>query len=461
MYAGLTLWAMTGKRKGKASDRQGQVEQLPSGRWRWRVRVTYPDGTTARPTGTVNTKREGHEAVARTLQEAAQGKRPVSHSLTVGEMVTEFMRWKRATWADRTAWNNEALYTRHVAPHVAHLKAAGVTPARLREYFELLSEEVPVPGEEGKTRPRLGYSGQRQIHVLIHGAYARAIADGALRDNPAQYARPLSPSKGGTVTESKVKHFTPEDLARFVTVALGDRFAVPLAFLAYTGLRIGEALALTWGDLGTDDTGAPYVSVSKTRSEFEGKTYTGGPKTAAGVRRVYLSGDALGIVEDMRGRVAREMRATSYRGQGLKPSAPMFPAVDGRPLRQDTLRAVMRRTCAAAGVPVLSPHALRHSTGTYLISRGEDPVSVAALLGHAQVSTTLNIYAHALPGKLRGLGYGLADLQGPQVRAGDAAQGGGPDGAGDGGDVPGEGKTRGAVSPVRRAVRKGGPRRKA
>nr|WP_254606080.1 tyrosine-type recombinase/integrase [Deinococcus sp. JMULE3] len=104
---------------------------------------------------------------------------------------------------------------------------------------------------------------------------------------------------------------------------------------------------------------------------------------------------------------------------------------------------------------------MRHSTGTYLISRGEDPVSVAALLGHAQVSTTLNIYAHALPGKLRGLGYGLADLQGPQVRAGDAAQGGGPDGAGDGGDVPGEGKTRGAVSPVRRAVRKGGPRRKA
>ncbi|WP_189063316.1 tyrosine-type recombinase/integrase [Deinococcus seoulensis] len=454
---------MTGKRKGKASDRQGDVTQLPSGRWRWRVRVTYPDGTTARPSGTVNTKREGHEAIARALQEAGEGKRPASRTLTVGEMVTEYMRSKRATWADRTAWNNEALYTRHIAPHLAPLKAAGVDARRLREYFELLS--MARPGEEGTMRPPLGYSGQRQVHVLLHGAYAHAIADGLLRDNPAQYARPLSPSKGGAVKEAKVKHFEPEDLARFVTVALGDRFALPLAFLAYTGLRIGEALALTWGDVRRDDTGAHYVSVSKTRSEFEGKYYAGGPKTSAGVRRVYLSGEALGIVEDMKGRVAREARALKYQGAGLADTAPVFPSVDGRPMRQDSLRAVMRRTCEAAGVPILSPHALRHSTGTFLISRGEDPVSVAAMLGHAQVSTTLNIYAHALPGKLRGLGYELSDLRGRgQGRAAPAPLEAptGPD-AGplevEGGT--GEGKTRAGVSPVRRgAVRKGGPRRK-
>ncbi|WP_233218636.1 tyrosine-type recombinase/integrase [Deinococcus arcticus] len=165
------------------------------------------------------------------------------------------------------------------------------------------------------------------------------------------------------------------------------------------------------------------------------------------MRRVYLSRDALGIVEDLRRRVSVEARATRYRGQGTADAAPLFPAVDGRPMRQDVLRDVMRRTCEAAGVPLLSPHALRHSTGTFLISRGEDPVSVAALLGHAQVSTTLNIYAHALPGKMRGMVYGLADLQGQ----GQAKPGAGPDG---------EEKDGGRPLPLRRKTRKAGPRRK-
>ncbi|WP_233218637.1 hypothetical protein [Deinococcus arcticus] len=271
---------MTGGRKTAQGWHKGTIEELPSGRFRWRVRVQYPDGTRERLSGTTRTRTEAQHAIIAAQREAQAGQRPVSHTLTVGEMVTEYMRAKRATWSDRTAWNNEALYTRHVAPHLAHLKAAGVDPRRLRAYFELLSEKRPA-GDGEKMRPPLGYSGQRQIHVLLLGAYKRAIGDGLLRENPAQHARPLSPSKGGTVRAAKVKHFTPEELGRFIPAAQADRLALPLAFLALTGLRIGEALALTWGDVGRDDTGAPFVTVSKTRSEFEGAYYTGSPKTAA------------------------------------------------------------------------------------------------------------------------------------------------------------------------------------
>ncbi|ACO46228.1 site-specific integrase [Deinococcus deserti] len=443
---------MTGKGEGRAKGRQGwhagNMEELPSGRIRWRVRVQYPDGTKERRSGTARTKTEAQRAIITAQKEAQEGKRPVSDTLTVGEMVTEYMRAKGATWSQRTALNNDALYTRHVLPELAHLKAAGIDARRLRAYFEWLSEKRPTPDGEG-VRPPLGYSGQRQIHVLLSGAYKRAIADGLLRDNPATYARPLSPTKGGTVRAAKVKYFDPEELGRFIEAALKDRWALPLAFLALTGLRIGECLALTWADVQKDKTGADFVEVSKTRSEFEGTYYTGGPKTAAGVRRVYLGGDALALIEDMRRRVKIEARAEGYQGEGLKDHAPVFPSVDGRPMRQDSLRQIMRRTCEVAGVPLLSPHALRHSTGTYLISRGHDPVSVAALLGHAQVSTTLNIYAHALPEKLRGLGYGLADLRGD---AGPAVQ--------EGVTKTGEEETVKGAVPLRRKTRKAGPRRK-
>lgn len=391
---------------------KGTVEVLPSGSIRWAVRVTYPDGTHDRRRGTVRTKTEAQKAIIDAQKEAAAGQRAVSTTLTVGQMVTEFMQAKAATWSARTAWNNDALYTRHIVPELAHLKAAGVDARRLRAYFAWLSEKRDDPAT-GKTRPPLHYSGQRQIHVLLSGAYKRAIADGLLRDNPAQYARPLSPSKGGTVKVEKLKHFTPDDLGKFIDAALQDRGALVLAFLALTGLRIGEALALTWGDVQEDPDvpGQFFVQVSKTRSEFEGQYYTGAAKTAAGVRRVYLSPDALAVVQDMRGRVTVEARQVArYQGEGTVAGAPVFAAVDGRPMRQDVARAVMRRTCQAAGVPLLSPHALRHSVGTALIARGNDPVSVSKHLGHVQVSTTLNIYAHALPDKLRGLGITRASL---------------------------------------------------
>ena len=453
--SGFTLWGMTAKGEGRARGRQGwhagTIEELPSGRFRWRVRVKYPDGTHARVGGTVRTRTEAQKAIIQAQKEADEGKRPVSETLTVGEMVTEYMHAKRATWADRTAWHNEALYTRHVLPHLAHLKAAGVDPRRLRAYFQTLGLPQKDPAT-GKSRPGLGYSAQRQIHVLLLGAYKRAIADGLLRDNPAMHARPLSPSKGGAAVAAKVKHFKPEDLRRFIEAAKGERFALPLAFLALTGLRIGEALGLTWGDV-KEEGGAVFVEVSKTRSEFSGRYYEGGPKTAAGVRRVYLSPDALGIVEDMRRRVNIEARATAYRGRGVDVAAPLFPSTDGRPMRQDTLRAVMRRVCEAAGVPLLSPHALRHSTATFLISQGHDAPTVAALLGHAQVSTTLNIYAHALPDKLRGLAFGLADLRGEAAKE-DPADGQ------EEATKPGEDENVRTPAPLRRKVRKAGPRRK-
>lgn len=428
-----------GRAKGRNGWHAGTIEELPSGRFRWRVRVEYPDGTRARLGGTVRTRTEAQRAIIAAQKEAQEGVRPVSDRLTVSEMLTEYMAAKVGSWAPRTLWNNRKLYERHVLPYLGAKRAAGITPPALRAYFAALGEarEDPVTG---KKRQPLEYSGQRQIHVLLSGAYKRAIADGLLRDNPAQHARPVRAKREGP---AKVKAFTPEELGRFIGAALEDRWALPLAFLAYTGLRIGEALALTWGDFQPDAEGGGFVTVSKTRSEFEGKAYTGLPKTAAGARRVYVPPEAAAIIEDMRRRVALEARAEKgYQGEGLASHAPIFPSVDGRPMRQDTARHTMRRVCEAADVPLLSPHALRHSVATFHLAAGRDVVTVAAHLGHAQTSTTLNIYAHALPDKMRGMTLDLAALRGDTAKE--------------------EGQAKAEASAGRKVgsrARKGGPRR--
>lgn len=403
---------------------------MESGKVQWRVRVRYPDGTTARPSGTAKNITAARKAVEAAKAEAEAGRRPLALALTVSQMVLEYMEAKRARWADRTSWNNQALYDRHIVPCLGAKRAAGIQPKDLRAYFKWL-------GEGG-----LGDSGQRQIHVLLSGAYKRAIGDGLLKDNPAAYGRPEKAARQA----AKVKAFTPAELGQFITAALEDRMALPLVFLGLTGMRIGEALALTWEDYREDAKvkGAFFVSVSKTRSEFEGKAYTGAPKTAKGVRDVPLSADAVALVEDMRRRVTLEAGA---HGNGVSPY--IFPSVSGRYMRQDVARAVMRRVCQQAGVPLLSPHALRHSVASYHLGEGRDAVTVAALLGHAQTSTTLNIYGHALPDRMRAMTFDRVALERPKDPP--AKEEPAPTAA------PAPAAARPAVSP--RRPRKGGPRK--
>ena len=89
--------------KAKGRDGAGTIEKLPSGRYRWRVRVAYPDGTFSRPGGVVKTIKAAQAAINAALSEAEAGQRPVARSLTVAQMVTEYMEAKRGgDWKGRT-----------------------------------------------------------------------------------------------------------------------------------------------------------------------------------------------------------------------------------------------------------------------------------------------------------------------------------------------------------------------
>lgn len=383
---------------GKRGHREPGITQLASGHFRWRVWVTYPDGTRERLTGTADTRTEAAQARRDARSEAEKGRKPVARTLTVADMVTEYMAAKKAKWANRTFWNNEDIYKRHVQPHLGHLKAAGLNPPVLRSYFERLE------------RDGLGRSGQHQIKCLLSGAYKHAIADGILRDNPTVHVQPVTPeaSRGG----AKLKAFTVEEAGRFFETALTDRWGLVLGFMAVTGIRIGEAVALQWDDLGEEKAkGARrserYAQIVRTRSEFKGQAYENETKTAAGMRRIYLSDDAVQIIDTMRRVVAVEAQA---HGNGVGPY--VFPSTDGRPMRQDTVRHVMKRLCEEAGVPVLSPHKLRHTFTSVMHSRGLNAAELSVHLGHASITTTLNIYRSVFDSELREVKLNLSSNEG-------------------------------------------------
>ena len=102
------------KAKGRNGWRKGSIELLPSGRFRWRVRVTLPDGTHDRPDGVARTRTEAQDAINKAQQEAAAGQRPVTKTLTVEQMVREHMD------AMRPAWSAALLRSERIPARAAH-----------------------------------------------------------------------------------------------------------------------------------------------------------------------------------------------------------------------------------------------------------------------------------------------------------------------------------------------------
>jgi integrase len=159
-----------------------------------------------------------------------------------------------------------------------------------------------------------------------------------------------------------------------------------------TGMRRGEILALRWEDVDLDK-GMLQVRGTLRRTR-EGLTF-GVPKTAASRRQVVLSPSLVAALRRHRARQEEERQEVGDLGLDL---GLVFPNTLGRPMEpRDLLANVYRPVRERAGLAPVTLHALRHTAATLLLSEGEHPKVVQELLGHAQVSITLDRYSHMTP----------------------------------------------------------------
>lgn len=138
------------------------------------------------------------------------------------------------------------------------------------------------------------------------------------------------------------------------------RDAAVITLLYGCGLRISEALSLTGADVPLPDVLRITGKGNKTR--------------------------IVPVIAAARSAVARYLRICPH---PLEPTAPLFRAVRGGPLRPRAIQKAMEATRMQLGLPATAtPHAMRHSFATHLLSAGGDLRAIQELLGHASLSTT-------------------------------------------------------------------------
>jgi|SRR6266550_5863126 len=167
---------------------------------------------------------------------------------------------------------------------------------------------------------------------------------------------------------------------------------MPLWALALgTGARQGELLGLLWSDL---DTRLGQLHIQRSLIYVKG----GGdllvePKTRSSRRTIHL---APALVERLQAHRKASAEAAFREGRSYNLSGHIFQRVDGRPLSQNIVTKAWRAALLRAALPAVRFNDARHSAATILLERGMSARMVADLLGHSNVTTTLNLYAHSL-----------------------------------------------------------------
>jgi integrase len=189
----------------------------------------------------------------------------------------------------------------------------------------------------------------------------------------------------------EIRPLDREQVRVFFGAVSGERLE-PLYVLAVTsGLREGELLGLKWEDL---DLETGMLQVRRSLSEARSGRIFEAPKSGKG-RSVRLTQRALSALKKHRKRQLEERmkRAGLWQEHGL-----VFPSQVGTPIGGRNLNRSFKRHLERAELPrTFRFHDLRHTCATLLLRQGVNPKFVQELLGHGDVSLTLNVYSHVLP----------------------------------------------------------------
>lgn len=261
---------------------------------------------------------------------------------------------------------------KHILPHIgtALLSRLSLSPANVQTLLSTLERDtVPPPTRKVVLR-------------VLHVAFKQAVAWRLITSNPAVGVKPPR------VPQREMQTLTPELARQFLEAAKSDRFHALYAVLLGTGLRIGEALGLSWTDV---DLERGTLTVRRQLTEVSGKLSLQEPKTERARRTVDLPGF---VVEALREHEER-MRAEKHL---LTDLLLVFVGPEGKPLRKSNLR---RRSFVPllkrAGIRRVRVHDIRHTAASLMLLEGVHPKVVQERLGHANIGITLGIYSHVLP----------------------------------------------------------------
>ena len=320
-------------------------------------------------------RREAERVLREMLADVDRADHKIPTTATVGELLDEWLRWAEPRLSPTTMRGHRQQVAHRIAPRLGSIPLAEFAPVHLDRWYTELKDEDLAPASI------------RRLHAIISKACSQGEKWGWLNRNPAKLATPPP------VRRKPLRPPEPDEVSALITAAheQGDAILAALLRLAAVGgLRRGELCGLRWSKVDLD---SGEIVIDTALVDVAGRIVEKDTKTHQS-RTVALDQTMLDVLEDRH--TAAHAYAAACETEVAADAFVFSRSPDGRiPLRPDQVTAAFRHLRKKANV-TCRLHDLRHFMATQLVGAGVDIRTVSARLGHAQTSTTLDIYSHAL-----------------------------------------------------------------
>lgn len=273
--------------------------------------------------------------------------------------------------------------TSRIYPAIGHIKLCDLRVSHLNDFYTALSKE----GTNIRTGGKLSAKTIIEHHRLISTVLEQAFKERLIVFNISRQAQLPRTEK------REVNYFQPEQIEQIRNALANEpaMWKMLTHLLLITGARRGEILGLKW-DKVEFNKNRIYICNNVLYSSDKG-IYEDTPKTEKSKRYIVLPSETIKELKEY-----KVIQGKEFLKQGIPQlkNGFVFSQYNGKPLHPDSVTTYLNRLSKKYNLPHLNAHAFRHTMASLLYFNGVDSVSISQRLGHAQVSTTANIYAHVM-----------------------------------------------------------------
>lgn len=369
----------------KRANGEGTIRQRTDGRWEG---LYTHNGKRKSVYG--KTQGEVKQKLNKIIHNIEEGSFIENTNMTFGQWLDTWLEtYARPTVRLSTYSSYELNIRGHIKPFLGHIKLKNLRPDMLQLFFNEKQKGGRLDNAKGGLSPKT----LKNIYNIIHKALEQAYKNELISKNVSKLIFPPKQNKNEVIVLSV------QEQERLQKKCLEHRLGIGIILALYTGLRIGELLGLQWSDINLQN---KILHVRRTLNRLtvhddpNKKTdiIIGEPKTAKGKREIPLQDFLIPLLIKFKKQQQEErlLAGNIYINEDF-----FICNTCGKHIEPRTYQDLFKKILLEAEITSINFHALRHTFATRALENNFDIKVLADILGHADASTTLNKYAHALP----------------------------------------------------------------
>ena len=307
------------------------------------------------------------------------------YKITVAEYFKEWLKQIEKEARPNTYRSYYGNMTNHIIPYFEQRKILlqDLKPFHLEDFYKSkLQANSKIKSGEALSPVTIKH---------FHQNISKALSDAARRG--IIYVNPATAAKTPKAEKFKAKFLDAKQLQELLTLFKGNTIELPVMLCAIYGFRRSEVLGLKWNNIDFDKR---TITVSETLQQHTGGEYTDKPKTESSHRTLPMTDSVYAVLKAHRQlQNDRKIIMGNYYTQNDY----VCTWANGEVIKPNYLTSTFHSIVSKSNLPQIRLHDLRHSVASNLISEGVKAgisiVDIQEWLGHANASTTLDVYSHA------------------------------------------------------------------